>query len=141
MDSLSIGAVAKEAGVGAGTLRYYERLGLLLPSRRTASGYRVYQSDAIHRLRFIRRTQALGFTLAEIATLLRLVNNEQGSAGDVKSMVEHHIQDLDIRIRDLQAMRSELLELAARCDGSGKITDCPIVAALDGGDRDADGSG
>lgn len=139
MDTLSIGAVAKQVGVGAGALRYYERLGLLLPSRRTASGYRVYQPDAIHRLRFIRRTQALGFSLEEIATLLRLVHNEQGSAGDVKSMVEHHIQDLDTRIRDLQAMRGELLQLAARCDGSGKIADCPIVAALDGGGHGAAG--
>ena len=70
MSTVTIGKLAKDIGIGAGALRYYERLGLLPPASRTASGYRVYDSDAATRLRFIRRAQALGFSLEGIAELL-----------------------------------------------------------------------
>ncbi len=130
MQTMTIGTLAKRAGVGAGTLRYYERLGLLQPEERTPAGYRVYRSDAARRLRFIRRAQALGFSLEEIAALLALSDNPKGRARDVKRLTAEKIRDIDARLRDLQRMKEALEELADHCDGHGSTAECPILAAL-----------
>ncbi len=132
MESLSIGALAKQVGLGPGALRYYERLGLLVPSRRTASGYRVYPAEAVRRLRFIRRAQTLGFSLEEVATLLKLSDNVDTPAREVKRLVVQHISDLEARIGDLERMCQSLTHLADRCNGRGPVTGCSILAALGG---------
>ena len=135
MDTVRIGRLANELGLGAGTLRYYERLGLLSPARRTGSGYRMYDRDAARRLRFIRRAQALGFSLEEIAELLALHDNPHGTARQVKRLTEAKIADFETRIRDLQRMKRALEVLAASCTGHGHTRECPILAALDRDDE------
>jgi MerR family copper efflux transcriptional regulator len=130
MQTVTIGKLAKDIGIGAGALRYYERLGLLPPASRTASGYRMYGADAATRLRFIRRAQALGFSLEEIAELLALSDNPRARAREVKRVTQAKIADLEQRIADLKRMKRGLATLEARCSGHGSSGACPILAAL-----------
>jgi len=130
MENLTIGKLARKIGVGASTLRYYERVGLIAPDYRTESGYRLYQADTVQRLRFIRRAQALGFSLEDIAELLDLSGNPQARAAQVKQVTEEKIADIGKRIRDLQRMQQGLQALSAHCSGEGSTTECPILAAL-----------
>ena len=130
MPTLTIGKLARETGVAAETLRYYERRGLITPTQRTTSGYRLYRPDATRRLRFIRRAQALGFSLDEIAELLSLSDNPTKSAAEVKQLTHTKVSDIDARIRDLERMKQGLVALKASCSGHGSTADCPILAAL-----------
>jgi len=127
---MTIGRLARRAGVGAETLRYYERLGLLYPERRTQSNYRLYGSDAEHRLSFIRRAQSLGFSLDGIRELLSLHDRADAGAGEVKAIAKRRILEIEARIEDLERMRRGLEKLSAQCEGSGPADDCPILAAL-----------
>jgi len=129
----TIGRLAREAGVQPATLRYYERLGLLRPERRTASGYRLYGPGALGRLRFIRRAQALGFSLEEVAQLLALSEDRRAPAAEVKRIARARLADVEARIRDLERIREGLKALEARCSGRGTSLECPILAALQGG--------
>ena len=135
MQIMTIGRLARDIGIGAGTLRYYERLGLLAPAERTASGYRMYGEAAARRLRFIRRAQALGFTLEEVAELLKLSDNPRASAREVKKATQGKIADIDERIAALQRMRQGLATLEAHCSGHGPTGECPILAALNRDDE------
>lgn len=130
MTNVTIGQLARHLGIGASTLRYYERVGLLHPLRRTAAGYRLYGSEAAARLRFIRRAQDLGFSLDQVAELLALSGDPGASAGDVKRIAQEKIADIEGRIRDLQRMRAALRELDERCAGHGSTDQCPILDAL-----------
>ncbi len=133
---LTIGKVAKRSGVAVETLRFYERRGLIEPRDRTDAGYRLYREDVLRRLRFIRRAQALGFSLDEIAELLALSDNPAESAAEVKRLTHDKIEDIETRIRDLERMRDGLAELEARCPGHrGTTAECPILAALDRDDE------
>jgi MerR family copper efflux transcriptional regulator len=128
MDVLGIGELAKRAGVGIDTVRYYERSGLLAPHTRLASGYRRYRELELSRLRFIRRAQALGFTLTEIRELLKV--SAQRNVQQVKRSAQAKLADIDRRISALQRMRKGLAELVAECPGHGRAADCPILRAL-----------
>lgn len=130
MESLGIGALAKRAGVGIDTVRYYERNGLLAPRTRLASGYRRYGETELARLRFIRRGQALGFSLKEIRELLALSAGRD--VGRVKRAAQAKLADVDQRIAELQLMRAGLSALIAECPGQGRAADCPILRALGG---------
>ena len=130
MRDLTIGLLAKTNGIATETLRYYERRGLLAPTQRTASGYRLYGPEAAQRLRFIRRAQTLGFSLDEIAELLTLSDDPGESAGTVKQLTRAKIDDIERRIRDLERMRQGLAALEVRCPGHGSTSDCPILGAL-----------
>jgi len=130
MDTLSIGGLAKQAGVAVDTVRYYERAGLLVPAGRLASGYRRYSALELARLRFIRRAQALGFSLKEIQELLAI--SSQRDVSRVKRRAEAKLADVDARIAELQRVRSGLAGLIARCPGHGKAAECPILQALGG---------
>ncbi len=134
MQTMTIGKLARDIGIGAGTLRYYERLGLLPPAERTASGYRMYGESSARRLRFIRRAQALGFTLEEIAELLKLSDNPRAGARQVKKVTQIKIADIDRRIEALARMKEGLATLEASCSGHGHTGECPILAALNQGD-------
>ncbi len=135
MQTMTIGKLARDIGIGAGTLRYYERLGLLAPSERTASGYRKYGEAAARRLRFIRRAQALGFTLEEVAELLKLSDNPRASARQVKKATQAKIADIEQRIDALARMKQGLATLEAQCSGHGHTGECPILAALNQEDK------
>ena len=130
MDSIGIGTLAKRAGVGIDTVRYYERAGLLAPSRRLASGYRRYTALELSRLRFIRRAQALGFTLNEVRDLLAL--SAKRDVARVKRSAQSKLADVDRKIAALQKIREGLATLVAACPGHGRAADCPILQALGG---------
>jgi Cu(I)-responsive transcriptional regulator len=132
MHSIGIGALARRAGVGIDTVRYYERSGLLSPKARLASGYRRYGPGEVSRLRFIRRAQALGFTLKEVRELLAL--SRRRDVARVKRAAQEKLADVERRVADLERMRDGLLSLVAACPGHGRAEDCPILKAL--GDED-----
>lgn len=138
MEQLTIGKLARQVGLGVETLRYYERRGLIAPQRRTDSGYRLFHADARKRLRFIRRAQALGFSLDEIAELLSLSDRPSASAAEVKRLARAKIADIESRIRDLERMKSALAKLEVQCPGhAGTTGECPILAALSRSEQDS----
>ncbi|WP_321365591.1 heavy metal-responsive transcriptional regulator [uncultured Desulfuromusa sp.] len=132
MNGLTIGKVAKKAGLGIETVRFYEREGLIKPLARSASNYRLYADEGVIRLRFIKRAKTLGFTLREIKELLLLRADPGATKGDVKAQIEEKIIDIDERIKDLQHIQRTLKALDSCCDGHGSTDDCPILAALEG---------
>lgn len=135
--SLTIGAVAKRAGVPIDTIRYYEREGLLPEPLRRASGYRSYGESAVAQLRFIRRAKELGFTLEEIRGLLALSHDRQRGVKAVKRRAQERLAAIDARIAELQRVRDGLAELIASCPGHGAPEQCPILRALNEGGEDA----
>jgi MerR family mercuric resistance operon transcriptional regulator len=128
--SLTIGAVAKAAEVNVETIRYYQRLGLIAEPAKPLGGVRRYASDAVDRVRFIKRAQQLGFSLSEIRRLLAL--GEAQSCASARSLAEEKLGLVKARIADLERMRRALEDLVARCGvRRGKIA-CPIIATLSG---------
>jgi len=125
----NIGEAASQSGVSAKMVRHYESLGLLPPVHRTDAGYRQYGDKQIHTLRFIRRARTLGFSMAEIAELLKLWQNQQRASADVKRIALAHVADLERRIAEMQAMRQTLAQLAHCCAGDSR-PDCPILSGL-----------
>lgn len=132
MKGLSIGQVARLAGVGVETVRFYEREGLLHQPARRESGYRQYAHDAVARLRFIKRAKELGFQLKEIKELIALRLDPGAGSGEVRGRAEAKVADIEARVRDLQRMKDALLALIAACDGCGPVDNCPIIAAIEG---------
>lgn len=128
----TIGTVARRAGVGIDTVRYYEREGLLPPPHRRPSGYRDYGRAAVERLRFIRRAKDLGFTLEEIRELLALSTDRERGVKSVKQRAEARLREVDQRIRELQRVKRGLQQLIAACPGHGALEHCPILRALGG---------
>ena len=128
MQSVGIGQLAKRAGVGVDTVRYYERNGLLSPRSRLPSGYRRYGEVELARLRFIRRAQALGFTLKEINELLSL--SARRDMGRVKRAAQAKLADVQQRLAALERIRDGLTQLIDACPGYGRAADCPILTAL-----------
>lgn len=128
------GQVATQAGVNTQTLRYYERRGLLREPPRRDSGYRVYPADAVRIVRFIKHVQELGFTLAEIETLLHLAAGGPESCEAVQAMATQKIGDLERRLASLRHMRSSLQRLVATCSRPRDQRDCPLLRAIDADD-------
>jgi MerR family transcriptional regulator, copper efflux regulator len=129
---LTIGRVARGAGLTIDTVRYYEREGLLQRPVRTAAGYRQYTEEAIARLRFIREAKKLGFTLSEIRELLALKVAPGKSCADVRARAEAKIIDVRQRIDQLNRIRRALMKLTAACSGRGPTSQCPILESLEG---------
>src|SRR5690242_15027629 len=132
MKPLTIGDVARRAGVGVETVRFYERQGLLEEPQRRASGYRQYDDEAVAVLRFIRRAKELGFTLKEIKGLLALRLDASATRAEVREQAKAKVADIEARIADLQRMRDVLQTLIRKCHGNGAATGCPILEALQG---------
>jgi MerR family mercuric resistance operon transcriptional regulator len=132
MEGLTTAALAKEGGVNVETIRYYERHGLLPKPPRTPSGYRKFSGDAVARLRFIRRAQELGFSLKEIKDLLAIRLKPGSSCADVRRKAESKLADVDEKIRQLHDIREALLKMTKTCIGSGPVTNCSILEALNG---------
>src|SRR5713226_3622007 len=131
MDTLSIGQVARRAGVGVETVRFYEREGLLEEPPRRASGYRQYSEQVVTRLRFIKRAKLLGFSLKEITELLRLRVDAQTSCEEVKQRTEAKLAEVERKVVELQRIRQALLQVASLCTGPGPRSRCPMLEALD----------
>lgn len=128
---MSRGQLASAADVNAETIRFYERKGLIPRPARTASGYRKYSSEFVVRIRFIKRAQALGFTLKEILELLSLRLEPDCDRMDVRRRVNEKIAEIEIKIVDLQRMKDSLDALTSCCSGSGSSRDCPILESLE----------
>lgn len=135
MTGLKVGEVAKQAGVNLQTVHYYERRGLLPRPPRTGSNYRAYPVEAVLRVRFIKRAQELGFTLKEIKELLALRAAPLTRCADVRERAEAKVHDIDDKVRTLQAMRKALTKLVGECSGSGPVSQCPILEAIDSEDE------
>ena len=133
--------MAARAAVNPQTLRYYERRGLLSRPARSAGGYRMYPAEAVQRVRFIRRAQELGFTLAETEVLLRLAEGGPDSCANARALATEKIDDLRRRIADLQVLQSGLERLVATCQLPQRQRECPILHELDAGSTGTDGEG
>jgi len=133
---LTIGQLAQRSGIGIETVRFYERKGLVEEPPRTDSGYRQYPEDVVARIRFIRRAKELGFKLKEISELLSLRVDPDTKCADVKKQTELKIADVEEKIRVLQGIMTALKKLAASCVGTGPTSECPILEALDGQEKD-----
>jgi len=130
MRKLTIGNLAKQANVNVQTIRYYERRRLLPEPKRTAAGYRVYSTDAIQRINFVKSAQGLGFSLKEIGELIGLRLRRSATCADVRKRAEAKIAEIESKIENLQAMRKSLLELTDACSG-GPVSNCSILLNLD----------
>ncbi len=129
MEPFNIGEAADRSGVSAKMVRHYESLGLVPDVTRTDSGYRQYTESNVHTLRFIRRARDLGFSMAEIAELLKLWQNKRRASADVKRIALAHAEDLHRRIEEMAAMTRTLERLAECCHGDQR-PDCPILDEL-----------
>lgn len=132
MKLLTIGQIARLAGVGVETVRFYERQGLIDEPARRASGYRQYGEEIEDRLRFIREAKELGFTLNEIRELLSLKLASSSSCAEVKERAEVKLAEIEEKMRKLRRMKRSLLKLVSSCSGEGSISECPILESLDG---------
>jgi MerR family mercuric resistance operon transcriptional regulator len=138
MQTFTIGKVARQAGVGIETVRFYEREGLIPEPVRSASGYRQYPAATVARIRFIRRAKALGFSLREVRELLSLRLDPARSSAEAKAHAEAKIADIEQKIQTLRRMKQTLVDLTEACDGCGPGSDCPILDALDAHDVERD---
>lgn len=123
--------LATRAEVNPQTLRYYERRGLLVEPARTAGGYRAYPDEAVGRVRFIKRAQDLGFTLAQVRTLLDLADGGPRSCDQARALAEDKLADVRRRIADLQALQDGLTRLVNTCERPRPQRECPILHRLD----------
>ena len=130
-EQFNIGEAAARSGVSAKMVRHYESLGLLPAVARSASGYRRYGDKQVHTLRFVRRARELGFSMAEIAVLLKLWQNRRRASADVKRIATRHVADLERRMAAMADMRDALMHLADCCHGDQR-PDCPILDELAG---------
>lgn len=126
---MNIGEAADRSGLPAKTIRYYEEVGLIRAAKRRDNRYRDYDNNDVHRLRFIQRARGLGFSVEQCRGLLALYDDKDRASADVKAIALQHINDIDVRIADLRAMRAALAALAEKCHGDDRPA-CPILADL-----------
>ena len=126
---MTIGQAAKSSAVSAKMIRHYESIGLLPKAHRTEAGYRLYDANGVHTLRFIQRARSLGFPLETIRTLLALWRNRRRSSAQVKDLALRHVNDLERKIAEMQGMARTLKHLAHNCHGDDR-PDCPILDDL-----------
>ncbi|MGE7994150.1 Cu(I)-responsive transcriptional regulator [Pseudomonas sp. NPDC089554] len=129
---MNIGQAARRSGLSAKMIRYYESIGLLKPATRSDSGYRLYSTQDLHSLAFIKRSRDLGFSLDEVARLLTLWQDRGRASADVKALAMQHIDELNKRIEELVSLRDTLGDLVAHCQGDDR-PDCPILKDLANG--------
>jgi len=128
---MSIGMLSKQLGIGIETIRYYERIGILSPVRRKVSGYRVFDSNSVMTLAFIKNAQELGFSLAEIKELLNLRANKISQCEMVRVKAEKHLQDIEDKIKKLEDIKVALLALIRQCRLKKTSKCCPILQVLE----------
>lgn len=126
---MNIGKLSKAVGISAKMIRYYEQIGLIPTVGRNNSGYRSYSAQDVERLKFIRKSRTLGFSVSEITDLLDLWNDKKRQSADVKKLAQSHIEKLELRIFELQKMTETLQNLINCCAGDHR-PDCPILDGL-----------
>ena len=127
---MNIGDVAKRTGLRAKTIRYYEDIGLV-KSLRGTNNYRVFRDSDLHKLTFLARARALGFTIDDCRALLALYGDETRASADVKKITNKYLEEIEAKIVDFQAMHATLTHLATECAGDHR-PDCPILEGLSG---------
>ncbi len=125
---MNIGDVARLSGLPAKTIRYYEDIGLVRPQR-SENGYRSFRETDLHKLNFIGRARALGFTIEDCRALLELYEDETRESASVKEIARNHLAQIDEKIAHLETMRATLAHLVECCAGDDR-PDCPILADL-----------
>jgi DNA-binding transcriptional MerR regulator len=127
---LKIGDLARETDTKVVTIRYYEKIGLLPETERSAGNYRTYTSEVLDRLRFIRRCRTLGFSLDQVRELLDLSSDATHPCDEVDRMTADHLTEVERKIADLTRLAEELRRISASCQGGGTISSCCIVDAI-----------
>ncbi len=128
----TIGKIANLAQVSADTLRYYERERLIAPAAKSAGGYRLYERDALRRIRFIKQAQQCGFTLTEIRALLALRGNNSACCRDVRRVALEKKLQLEAKVKAMRVMSKALSHLINECSADNRpLDDCPILASLE----------
>lgn len=130
---MNIGAASEKSGLRAKTIRYYEDVGLLTANR-ASNGYRDYSMTDVHRLRFIRRSRSLGFSVEECRQLLSLYNNKERESADVKGLAKAKLYEIDQKLIELTELRDTLQHLVRSCRGDNR-PDCPIIEGLSNAQR------
>jgi len=124
----TIGKASEQSGVNIETIRYYEREGIVPKPGRSAGGRRLYSSEEIAKLRFVRRCRDLGFPISIIQTFLSLTMQSDRSCGEVKAIAENHLSEITAKIENLMRLREALLSLSKNCDDGTAA--CPMLDAL-----------
>lgn len=126
---MNIGDVSKRAGLPPKTIRYYEDIGLVTPERNT-NGYRSFRDSDMHKLAFLGRSRALGFTIEDCRNLLALWDDQDRASADVRAIAKEHLAQIESKILDLEEIRDTLSHLVRECSGDGR-PDCPILKSLE----------
>ncbi len=135
MTAMTIGRLARKAGVGVETIRFYERKGLIeQPPRPRDGGYRVYPEETAHRIRFIRQAHELGFSLREVQDLLSLRADPEADSRDVRARAAAKLAEVKRKITELERIRAALEDLIAACPGRGALRNCSIMETLRAGE-------
>ncbi len=133
---MRINEIAKAAGVGVETIRFYERKGLIKqPARPLGGGFRSYPQESVRRVRFIREAKELGFSLGEIAELLALRADPKSDCHSVRERALQKRNDVDAKIKKLKTLKKTLTSLIDGCPGQGPTTFCSILIALEGNEK------
>lgn len=126
----TIGEVARELGLPTSTLRYYERAGLLRPAGRTSGNYRIYDTETVERLRFIRAAQATGFTVADIKALLEFRDGETAPCSEVRSLIESRLADVEQRMLQYSHVQQVLEAFLRVCRKAERDARCHVIEEL-----------
>ena len=126
---LTIGDAAAQSGLPVKTVRYYDEIELVSPSSRTAAGYRQYGAAELHKLTFVKRARSFGFSVDDCRQLLSLFEDQSRSSREVKAFANRRLDEIEEKMRDMQALHAELKSLANSCPGDDR-SDCPILTSL-----------
>jgi MerR family transcriptional regulator, mercuric resistance operon regulatory protein len=129
--AMTIGQLAKAAGVGVETIRYYQRRGILTTPSRPLGSQRKYPEESLKQLAFIRRAQQLGFTLEEMVVLLRLRSGAPCAEG--RAHAQRKLEEIETRVAELNRVRRKLRAIVRECDANKRGTMCPLIRVLEGG--------
>src|SRR5215470_13567888 len=128
-EGLPIGALSAQSGVNIETIRYYEKIGIMPKPTRSAGGFRIFDSDHVKRLHFVRRGRELGFSLDELRGLLCLVDGHAYTCAEVHALTIAHLEDIRRKILDLRRLQRVMSEMAAQCTAD-QVPECPVIDAL-----------
>ena len=128
---MKIGQLADKTGLSIQTIRFYERKTLLSAPQRTQSNYRLYSDEALKQLLFIKQCRALDMTIEEISLVLETRANPDNSCESVNATIDKHIEDIESRIIELNALQKTLLSFRSACEDDKKVKDCGVLQQLD----------
>lgn len=129
MTAITIGKLAEIAATKVQTIRYYEEIGLIQPFSRTVGGHRLYGIEDANRLKFVRHAREMGFGIEEIRELLKLSDNPDTSCTSADKIVRAHLEQVELRLTTLRALRKELTRMVGECS-HGRVSQCRVIEVL-----------